>query len=60
MVKLKDGIHIGQFGLDLKCHDPLFMVHLEHLVPFEAEQEGKRDFSLGKNSRVGFMCWVLP
>lgn len=41
-------IHASLPGLDLKCCDPLSMVHLEHLGPTEAEKEGKGDFSLGK------------
>nr|XP_035923570.1 ral guanine nucleotide dissociation stimulator-like isoform X8 [Halichoerus grypus] len=32
-------IHASLTGLDLKCCDPLSMVHLEHLVPTEAEKE---------------------
>lgn len=47
-------MHTNLTGLDLKRRDPLSMVHLEYLVPVEAEKEGKGDFSLGKISRVGF------
>ncbi|XP_064425786.1 ral guanine nucleotide dissociation stimulator-like [Mirounga angustirostris] len=32
-------IHASLPGLDLKCCDPLSMVHLEHLGPTEAEKE---------------------
>ena len=53
-------MNTNQTILDLKFCDPLPMDHLGYLVPIEAGKEGKGDFSVGKISRVGFTCWVVP